>query len=120
MHTILDRLYVDFQSGKWQVIAGRHRINWGMNLVWNPTDIFNTFSVFDFDYEERPGTDAVLVKYYSSSTSHLEVVYELADNLEESSVVGRGKLNFENYDVQLFTGYQKQYWVAGEKLRTKN
>ena len=59
IHSMIDRAYFDYTSGKWQVRIGRQRINWGINLVWNPNDVFNTFSYFDFDYEERPGTDAV-------------------------------------------------------------
>lgn len=63
MHSMIDRAWVDYTKGDWQVRVGRQRINWGVNLVWNPNDIFNSFSYFDFDYEERPGSDAVKVQY---------------------------------------------------------
>jgi hypothetical protein len=61
--------YLDYTAGKWQFRVGRQRINWGVNLVWNPNDVFNSFSYFDFDYEERPGSDAVRVQYYTGTTS---------------------------------------------------
>jgi hypothetical protein len=69
LNTTVDRFFVDYTSGNWQIRAGRHRINWGQNLVWNPNDVFNAYSYFDFDYEERPGTDAVRVQYYTGFTS---------------------------------------------------
>ncbi|HOF20427.1 MAG TPA: hypothetical protein PLO24_04175, partial [Bacteroidales bacterium] len=58
-NTTIDRLWVDISYEKFQVCAGRQRINWGQALVWNPNDIFNTYSFFDVDYIERPGCDAV-------------------------------------------------------------
>lgn len=33
-------------------------------MAWNPNDWFNTYNYFDFDYEERPGTDAIRVRVY--------------------------------------------------------
>ena len=76
LHSMIDRAYVDYSSGKWQVKVGRQRVNWGINLVWNPNDIFNSFSYFDFDYEERPGTDAARIQYYTGVTSSAELVYK--------------------------------------------
>ncbi|HNW56442.1 MAG TPA: hypothetical protein PKM69_01615, partial [Bacteroidales bacterium] len=52
LNTTIDRGWVDFNYGKVQVRAGRQRINWGQTLVWNPNDIFNSYSFFDFDYIE--------------------------------------------------------------------
>jgi hypothetical protein len=68
VHSMIDRAYLDYTSGKWQIRVGRQRVNWGVNLVWNPNDIFNSFSYFDFDYEERPGTDAIRIQYYTGVT----------------------------------------------------
>lgn len=58
-HSEIDRLNLSFRHNNWQIRAGRQRINWGINLVSNPNDLFNTYSFFDFDYEERPGADAL-------------------------------------------------------------
>jgi hypothetical protein len=44
LNTSIDRLYVDYTLGKWQFKVGRQRINWGIDLVWNPNDLFNAFS----------------------------------------------------------------------------
>ncbi|HWB63945.1 MAG TPA: hypothetical protein VG603_10570, partial [Chitinophagales bacterium] len=62
-NTSFDRLYLDWQNDKWDVRVGRQRLNWGINITWNPNDIFNTYNFLDFDYEERPGADAAKVIY---------------------------------------------------------
>lgn len=113
LHTIFDRMNLTYQKNNLEIIAGRQRVNWGMALIWNPNDIFNSYSFFDFDYEERPGTDAVQVNYYSGATSSIGLVYALADKLEESTIAGRFKFNTNGYDVQLLSGYQREYMVAG-------
>ena len=69
LNVTADRAWVDYNSGKLQVRVGRQRINWGQALVWNPNDIFNVYSFFDFDYDERPGSDAVRIQYYTSPSS---------------------------------------------------
>ena len=40
MNTSIDRLYVDYTWRNLQLKAGRQRINWGINLVWNPKRSF--------------------------------------------------------------------------------
>ncbi len=113
LNTTIDRMYVDFTSEKWQVRAGRHRINWGQNLVWNPNDVFNAYSYFDFDYEERPGTDAVRIQYYTGFTSSAEFVYQLGDNIDEMSFMGLYKFSKWNYDIQFLGGQVKRDVVIG-------
>jgi hypothetical protein len=113
LHTVFDRMNLTYQKEKLEVIAGRQRINWGMTLVWNPNDIFNSYSFFDFDYEERPGTDAIQANYYTGATSMLSVVYQLGDSLESSAVASKFLFNKKGYDIQVMTGYQKQFFVIG-------
>lgn len=105
IHSMIDRAYVDWTSGKWQVTLGRQRINWGINLVWNPNDVFNTFSYFDFDYEERPGSDAIAGRYYTGMTSSAELVYKLGDNPNEMALAGRYRFSKWNYDFQAIGGW---------------
>jgi hypothetical protein len=73
--TEIDRLYLDWVYKDWEVIFGRQRIAWGTCLVWNPTDFFNPFDILDFDYEERPGTDAVHVQYYTGPLSQFNAAF---------------------------------------------
>jgi hypothetical protein len=113
VHSMIDRAYLDFSSGKWQVRMGRQRVNWGVNLVWNPNDIFNTFSYFDFDYEERPGTDAIRVQYYTTVTSSAELVYKPGSNHTQSALAGMYKFTRWDYDFQFLCGQAGNDWVIG-------
>jgi len=83
-HSIFDRLYFEYTKDKLEIRLGRQRINWGINTVWNPHDIFNAFSFTDFDYEERPGSDALRIKYYTGFASSLEVAVKAFDDPEDS------------------------------------
>lgn len=113
VHSMIDRAYLDYSSGKWQVRLGRQRVNWGVNLVWNPNDIFNTFSYFDFDYEERPGTDAVRIQYYSGATSSAELVYKPGRDNAHSSFAGMYRFAKWDYDFQFIGGQAGNDWVLG-------
>ena len=113
LNTTIDRFFIDYTYKDWQFRFGRHRINWGQNLVWNPNDVFNAYSYFDFDYEERPGTDAFRVQHYTSYTSSAEVVYQLGDSLDAMSFMGLYRFNAGNYDLQFLGGFSKGDVVLG-------
>ena len=76
-NTTIDRLFLDLQYNKVQVTIGRQRINWGQTFVWNPNDIFNAYSFFDFDYVEKPGSDAVRLQFFPSSSSAAELAVKV-------------------------------------------
>ncbi|MCK3684182.1 hypothetical protein [Maribellus sp. YY47] len=113
LHSVIDRAWVDYTSGKLQLRLGRQRINWGTNLVWNPNDVFNTFSYFDFDYEERPGTDGIRMQYYTSETSSAELVYKIGQNSDEAAVAGMYRFSKLNYDIQFLGGWVGPDYVLG-------
>ena len=113
LNTTIDRLYVNYQTGNFEATVGRQRINWGKNLIWNPNDLFNAYSYFDFDYEERPGADAVRLKYYTGFTSHTELVYQLADSVEGMAFSGLYEFNKWQYDIQFLGGFVRNEWVIG-------
>jgi hypothetical protein len=102
-NTTIDRLWIDFQSGKFQATAGRQRINWGQTFVWNPNDIFNAYSFFDFDYSEKPGSDAVRIQYFPSSSSAAEVAVKV-DSENDVTAAGLYRFNQWGYDIQFLTG----------------
>ncbi len=113
IHSVFDRLFLDYTNGNWEIRVGRQRINWGISNVWNPNDVFNAFSFTDFDYEEKPGSDAIRVKYYTGFASSVEVAAKAADNIKESVIAGLWKFNQWNYDFQLLSGWVKNEWVVG-------
>ncbi|HVW15504.1 MAG TPA: hypothetical protein VHB54_16850 [Mucilaginibacter sp.] len=110
----VERLYLDYRSGKFNFRVGRQRINWGMATTWNPNDIFNSYNFLDFDYEERPGTDGAKIKYSVSNTSNLEFAY--AHTSISGGNIGALKYAFNkwNYDFQILTGvYYNKPTVGG-------
>jgi len=112
-NTTIDRLYLDWNNHKWDVRIGRQRLNWGINLTWNPNDIFNTYNLLDFDYEERPGADAVKLQYNFTSFSNLEMAFAPARSPD--SLIGALKyaFNTHSYDLQFIGGNYCRDIVVG-------
>ena len=104
LNTTVDRLWLDFNYGKVQARIGRQRINWGQTLVWNPNDIFNAYSFFDFDYAERPGSDAVRLQYFPGYSSAAELAVKI-DNENDVTAAGLYRFNKWGYDIQFLAGY---------------
>ncbi len=113
LHSILDRLYFEYSKDKLEIRLGRQRVNWGINTIWNPHDIFNAFSFTDFDYEERPGSDALRIKYYTGFTSSIEFAAKAFDDPDEIVAGFLFKLNKWNYDFQILTGWSYSDAVLG-------
>ena len=103
LNTTLDRLWVDLNYGKFEATIGRQRINWGQTFVWNPNDIFNAYSFFDFDYAERPGSDAVRLQYFPSSSSAVELAVK-SDSEQDITAAGLFRFNKWGYDIQFLSG----------------
>lgn len=113
VHSILDRAYLSWNSDNLEISVGRQRINWGLNLIWNPNDIFNTYSFFDFDYEERQGSDAIRVQWYTGVASSVEFAIKAADSWNESTAAVLWKLNKWDYDFQWLSGISNDEFVVG-------
>lgn len=113
MHSNIDRMHVSYINGPWEVHAGRQRINWGRTYVWNPNDLFNNYAFLDFDYEERPGVDALLGQYNWSYASSVEVGYQLADTWDESVLAGMVRTSLGSYDIQFTGGHYLDYVTLG-------
>lgn len=113
LNSFIDRANINYSLGKFNIVLGRQRINWGMNLVWNPNDIFNTFSYFDFDYEERPGSDAVRLQYYQGAASSTELVVKPGRTSEQAAFAWLYKFNKWNYDIQFLAGKVGKDFAAG-------
>lgn len=113
LNTAIDRIWIDFTRSKFQVTVGRQRINWSQTYVWNPNDIFNTYSYFDFDYEEKPGSDAVRFQYFTGPASSLEIAAK-ADKQQRVTAAALYRFNKWEYDFQALAGLFEQHdLVAG-------
>jgi hypothetical protein len=103
LHIDIDRLYLSFEKAQWSLQIGRQRVNWGQTLVWNPNDIFNTYSFFDFDYVERPGCDALRATRYHSPTASTEMAISL-DASRRTTAALLHRWNRNNFDYQVMGG----------------
>jgi len=112
-HTQLDRLLAQLRFGQAELTIGRQRINWGMDLTWNPNDIFNTFSYLNLEYPERPGTDAVNLKFYTGSLSFVEAVFQPQKDIDSSAYGFRYKATKGSTDLQLIFTNMATHYVAG-------
>jgi len=107
LNAAIDRLWLDYTKGSFQVTLGRQRINWSQTYVWNPNDIFNTYSYFDFDYEEKPGSDALQLQYYTGTSSKAELTIK-ADRDKKVTAAGLYQFNRWQYDFQGLAGIYRQ------------
>jgi len=109
----IDRLFFQYNGDKISLTIGRQRINWGINMVWQPNDIFNSFNYLDFNYPERPGSDAIRIQYFTGMTSSLEFAYKI-DGKNQSTYAAKYAFNHRNYDFQFMGGMMNdEYWVGG-------
>ena len=111
--TQIDRGWVKWANDEWEVTIGRQRINWGLNAFWNSNDLFNSFNLVDFDYEERPGSDAVRVQRYFKDYSSFELA--IAPSEYYSTWVGAGMYRFNawTYDFQVLAGWWNEEVAVG-------
>lgn len=112
LYTNFDRAYIEFVKGSFDIVFGRQRINWGINRVWNPNDIFNTFNYFNFDYLERPGCDGIKMQYYTGMTSSAQFGYKI-DKEKNVTWASMFKFNKWSYDFQFLSGVMENDLVIG-------
>lgn len=112
-HSVIDRALVNYSDEKWNITLGRQRINWGINNIWNPNDIFNAYNFLDFDYEERPGNDAVRIQRNINDNSALEMAYKPGKHNDDHTAAFLYKYNKWKYDFQLLSGLYNSDYVIG-------
>jgi len=112
-NSTIDRASAEYIGGKWDITLGRQRINWGISTVWTPNDIFNTFNYFDFDYEERPGSDAARVQYAFGPSSSIDLAVSPGRTANQNIAAVMYHVNKWGYDLQLFSGIYQQNFTAG-------
>lgn len=103
LNSNIDRVWLQFTLGKFEAKIGRQRINWGQTFVWNPNDIFNSYSYFEVDYPERPGSDAIRLQYYPGMASTIELAAKI-DSAEKVTAAAYFRTNAFKYDFQILGG----------------
>ncbi|TNE70133.1 hypothetical protein EP331_13240 [bacterium] len=113
--TVIDRLQFTADYNEWQFNLGRQRLNWGKSMVWSPNDLFNNYAFLDFDYEERPGSDAVHLSYSYSFASDVQLAFKPGKAKNQSVYAAMWRTNIESiaYDIQFILGKFHSDWVLG-------
>ncbi len=112
-NTTFDRLQFNWYRGPVEITVGRQRINWGIHTVWNPNDWFNSYNFLDFDYVERPGSDAARLEYALSNGSKWELAYSPGRFRYDDVGAVKYSFNTHTYDVQLISGMYRDNVAAG-------
>lgn len=113
VYSSIDRLTFTLDRTRFRLVLGRQRINWGMTTVWNPNDLFNAWNYLDFDYEERPGSDAVRLKLFPSNTTSLELAWSPADRIDRQIAGLLWQFNRSAFDFQVLAGQYREDLVLG-------
>ncbi|MBY0481481.1 MAG: hypothetical protein K2Q21_09005 [Chitinophagaceae bacterium] len=113
LHTNIERFWLDYHRAKWSLRLGRQRINWGITTTWNPNDIFNTYNFLDFDYEEKPGSDALKWQYLLNDFNNLELAISASALNNKTIAAARYFFNKGGYDMQLIAGSYQGNFTTG-------
>jgi hypothetical protein len=112
-NTTFDRLYLDWNKGDYQIRAGRFRINWGMTTIWNPNDVFNSYSIYDVDYPERSGVDAIYTTKKLDFASEVNFAFSPNKNSDLNSYSARYLFNVDGWDGQVIAGKSNHDAIIG-------
>ncbi|MBR9876734.1 MAG: hypothetical protein GYB23_20915, partial [Vibrionaceae bacterium] len=118
LNTQLDRLYITWRENDWSAMLGRFRVNWSMNTIWNPNDIYNAYSIYDFDYEERAGTDALMVSKRLGFADGIDLIFAPVESPDKKSVSLRYFANNSGWDYQVIAGRTSRDFVLGAGFAT--
>ena len=106
--TSIERLYAAYQTDRYSIKVGRQRINWSQALMFNPNDIFNGYSFFDYDYPERQGSDAIRISAFPTGTSAIELATKM-NYFGQLTLAGLYRFNVKGWDVQMLGGMVNKY-----------
>lgn len=98
----LDRLFFTYSDEKLMATLGRQIVTFGSAKIINPTDVITPFGLNTIDTEERPGSDALRLKYFNSGLT-LDGGFLAGHNFEEklNAWFVKGGLNFQKNDAYL-------------------
>jgi hypothetical protein len=112
-HFIPDRLFGEYATENWNIRVGRQRVNWGINTLTNPNDLFNIYSLYDFDYPERPGADAVRVQHFLDWSSRMELAWSPNKDWRRSTLALMYAFNRNTYDIQILAAFYDTRFAVG-------
>lgn len=76
----IDRLVYKQRYKNTSFAFGRQSIDWGSGRLWQPLNVFGSFSPTDLDTDYKPGIDAARLDWFPSDFSSLTAVYAFSPN----------------------------------------
>ncbi len=113
IHTMADRLFVEWDSDDWLIRSGRQRVNWGVNMLTNPNDIFNIYSLYAIDYPERPGSDAIRIQRFTGIDSRIELAVSPGRQRRQTVAAILYGFDVRGYNMQVIGGYYRDRLAVG-------
>lgn len=113
LNSNIDRCVWKLDWKEWSISFGRQRIHWGIHNHWNPNDLFNTQDFLDFDYPERPGTDAIRVQRTTGLESGFDIAFHPEKKIVDATTGIRYFTQINSYDVQGILGMYKGELALG-------
>lgn len=110
---VADRLWAQWARRRWTLRLGRQRIHWGKALIWNPNDWFNAWNFLDFDYEERPGSDALRLQYQAGLFAQFDMAVSPARQAKNWVSALRYGWHSGSFDWQALAGVYRNRLAAG-------
>ncbi|MBN2053291.1 hypothetical protein JW905_00120 [bacterium] len=118
----LDRLWMAFHTGLFDLSIGRRALSWGSGYTWTPVDLINPFSPTAFERDIKPGTDMVLLELPLGDLAEAALVGKpVRDEDHEfragrSALLGRVRFNAGGVDCAVMGGKNRADSVAGLTL----
>jgi len=118
---VWDRAYVKMYFPLADITAGKQRIAWGAGYLWNPTDVFNPFTLsFAVDEEQETEPEAVRIEVPLGVAAGLDSYIVTGQEWEKSKKGFRVRTNLGIYDLSVSAvdlgsgGHQIGFDATGE------
>ena len=110
---LLYRAYLKYKNDSFHPTIGKQNIDYSRMRFFGPLDLFNPQSPLDVEQEERTGTDAINLEYFTGATSSLNIVAAPASTNSESSFGMRLLRKYGDYDLSFVAGEFRKDEIAG-------
>jgi hypothetical protein len=97
---VWDRAYLKIIFPQADLTVGKQRIAWGAGYLWNPTDVFNPFTLsFAVDEEQESEPEAVRLEIPLGEASGIDTYVVSGQKWHETKKGLRARTNLELYDL---------------------
>jgi hypothetical protein len=118
---VWNRTYLKIYMPGGDLILGKQRIAWGSGYIWNPTDVFNPFTLsFAVEDEQKKEPEAVRLEIPLGEAAGIDTFIQTGNEWVSAKKGIRARTNVGLYDLALSLvdlgkgGYQFGFDTAGE------